>query len=175
MYTLRTSVPIATKRLATSRGTSPTISGLPPAFSSVWVLPDPVWPYARMVPLYPSITASRMGAPTSSYTCCCSEPAPKTASKSHCRAAFDECCGASMWTRLPSWVSERPLRLSLSVGGRTRQCTFTRCISGRRRRHARTRYGAARGHAACVRADEDRVEYTSLPVCPSLGPTASPS
>eukprot|EP00964_Phaeocystis_antarctica_P011301 scaffold6237_cov45-Phaeocystis_antarctica.AAC.1 len=81
-----------------------------------------------MVPLYPSITASRMGAPTSSYTCGCSELAPKTASKSHCRAAFDECCGASMWTRLPSWISERPLRPSLSVGGRTRQCTFTRRI-----------------------------------------------
>ena len=37
----------------------------------VCVLPVPVCPYAKMVPLYPSITLSTMGAAASSYRFAC--------------------------------------------------------------------------------------------------------
>lgn len=47
----------------------------------VKVLPAPVWPYANIVPLYPSRKALTMSFATTSKTLFCEESAPKTPAK----------------------------------------------------------------------------------------------
>ena len=62
----------------------------------VYVLPEPVCPYARIVALKPLSTRSTCGAPTVSYTSSCEQPA------SNARSIANSNCRAVTWPGLSS-------------------------------------------------------------------------
>ena len=83
-YTLFTSLEMCMNSAATTRGRSPASLGAdpsrPPVLSRLCVLPDPVCPYASMLPLYPCKTSRSTGFPTASYTLFWSASGSKTPS-----------------------------------------------------------------------------------------------
>ena len=98
--------------------------------SMVYVLPVPVWPYAKIVQLNPRRTSSTTGRTASSYTSACDAAGPKTRSNAYVfstgRPATD--CET---THSPSasrhWtVSEAPLERSESFMGLVVVTTYVR-------------------------------------------------
>lgn len=121
---------IAWKMYRIARGTIPRWSPYPPYI--VCVLPVPVWPYAKIVPLYPYNTDSIIGRAVSSKIDYCLHVGAKTESnvKSRTLGRLDFSglgfftailrSFSKTWTTI-SWLAY----LYFKFGGRQRTTTFT--------------------------------------------------
>ena len=142
---------------ANDSGIKPTApASLPP--SMVWLLPDPVCPYANTVPLKPASTPSTMGAAALAYTSACAASGPYTASNVNVRTSppppppptptpegADGCAaappapdGASAPPPPPPDSSRISRRAALAVTATTRPLARSPSDSGRTRTTTRT-------------------------------------
>ena len=107
-------------------GMIPAYSGMEGTPSMVCVLPHPVYPYAKMVPLYPLITDSTSGNALSSYTVYYLESVSYTESNANYLGA-SPCRDISIWLVPVSTFSTdlQPLSFSVLFIGLTLTMTLT--------------------------------------------------
>ena len=126
----RTSLEPDSNRARASAKTSATTRGMMPRSSSarsalpdpiVYVLPEPVWPYASTVALYPRKHDSTSGETRRSYTSACVAPGPNASSKRNARLSPSTTVLAFGYERHSRARSTR----SFATRGRARTATRT--------------------------------------------------